>query len=369
MIYRRGQRGTYWIRFRFAGRFIHESARTGSKTLAREAERQRRRELEEQWNRVKRRTMPPSFEKAAAFWVASREQLVAYNTRSIARLALKHLLPVFGNRLLCDISPETIRHYQQSRLREGAEGRTVNIELGLLRQVLKANNCWQPLEYKVQMLRERKDVGRALTPEEETRLLDACRNLDSACHTAVLLALNTAMRKDEIRRLRWRQVDFERRTLTVGHSKTDAGTGRLIPLNPVALDALVKWASRFPNADAQDHVFPFCENRKNDPTQPTKGWRTAWRHALRTAGFHCRFHDLRVTCISKLAESQTSDMTIMAIAGHVSRRMLEHYSRIRVEAKRRALDGISNAIIDSAVHQNVNQIAGSNSAADAKLLN
>ena len=169
-------------------------------------------------------------------------------------------------------------------------------------------------------------------------------------------------------------ASFHTRT---GHASTNREQlgGRTVSLlsgscdNPVALDALVKWASRFPNADAQDHLFPFCENRKNDPTQPTKGWRTAWRHALRTAGFHCRFHDLRVTCISKLAESQTSDMTIMAIAGHVSRRMLEHYSRIRVEAKRRALDGLSNAIIDSAVHQNVNQIAGSNSAMDAKLLN
>jgi hypothetical protein len=35
-----------------------------------------------------------------------------------------------------------------------------------------------------------------------------------------------------------------------------------------------------------------------------------------------RFHDLRHTCITKLAESQASDMTIMAIAGHVSKRML-----------------------------------------------
>ena len=51
MIYRRGKQGTYWIRFRFAGRIIHESARTLSKALAREAERQRQRELEKRWNR------------------------------------------------------------------------------------------------------------------------------------------------------------------------------------------------------------------------------------------------------------------------------------------------------------------------------
>ena len=58
-------------------------------------------------------------------------------------------------------------------------------------------------------------------------------------------------------------------------------------------------------------------------------------------GVRCRFHDLRHTCISRLAEGQASDQTIMAIAGHVSRRMLERYSHVRLEAKRRALEAIA----------------------------
>jgi hypothetical protein len=76
-----------------------------------------------------------------------------------------------------------------------------------------------------------------------------------------------------------------------------------------------------------------------------------------------------VTCITKLAESQASDMTIMAIAGHLSRRMLEHYSRIRTEAKRTALDAISGPVFEAGVHQNVHQTANVNSNARAKLLN
>ena len=135
-------------------------------------------------------------------------------------------------------------------------------------------------------------------------------------NTAAVLALNTAMPRNEIRLLRWGQIDWERRTVTVGRSKTEAGEGRLIPLNAAALETLVRWASRFPNTEFDHHVFPWCENRHLDHTRPTKGWRTAWRHALMRAGFHCRFHDLRVTCITKLAESHASDMTIMAIAGH-----------------------------------------------------
>ena len=51
-----------------------------------------------------------------------------------------------------------------------------------------------------------------------------------------------------------------------------------------------------------------------------------------------RFHDLRHHAITELAESQASDQTIMAIAGQVSSKMLAHYSHVRLEAKRHALD-------------------------------
>lgn len=60
-----------------------------------------------------------------------------------------------------------------------------------------------------------------------------------------------------------------------------------------------------------------------------------------------RFHDLRHHSITELAESQTSDQTIMAIAGHVSLRMLSHYSRVRLDAKRRAVDGLAKEAANS----------------------
>jgi integrase len=54
-----------------------------------------------------------------------------------------------------------------------------------------------------------------------------------------------------------------------------------------------------------------------------------------------RFHDLRHCAITQLAESGASDSTIMAIAGHVSRRMLERYSHVRMEAKRKAMEALA----------------------------
>jgi integrase len=60
-----------------------------------------------------------------------------------------------------------------------------------------------------------------------------------------------------------------------------------------------------------------------------------------------RFHDLRHHAITELAELGLSDQTIMSIAGHVSREMLDHYSHIRLMAKRRALEAIETPIPQS----------------------
>jgi integrase len=53
-----------------------------------------------------------------------------------------------------------------------------------------------------------------------------------------------------------------------------------------------------------------------------------------------RWHDHRHTMITDLAENGAGDQTIMDIAGHVSKNMLKHYSHIRMEAKREALESI-----------------------------
>jgi integrase len=169
-----------------------------------------------------------------------------------------------------------------------------------------------------------------------------------------MLALNTGMRASEIRGLTWGQVDFFGKSLRVGKSKTMAGTGRVIPLNPRAVAALTHWRGFFPGAQPEHYVFPHEKyglagnNRKQRahgivPTEPMQRWKVAWEGARKTAKVSCRFHDFRHTFISRLAESQASDSTVMALAGHVSRAMMERYSHIRMEAKRRAVDDLSGS--------------------------
>jgi hypothetical protein len=65
------------------------------------------------------------------------------------------------------------------------------------------------------------------------------------------------------------------------------------------------------------------------------------RRLTKAAGLpNLRFHDLRQHAITELAETQASDQTILSIAGHVSRRMLEHNSHPRNQLKKAALDAL-----------------------------
>ena len=251
-----------------------------------------------------------------------------------------------------------------------------------MRQVLKRHKLWANLQGEVKFEHEGEGIGKALTADQETALLAACES-NQLLHTAVTLALNTALRKNELRLLRWVHIDLFKRTLTVGKSKTEGGTGREVPLNTPAHATLIRWASRFPSSKPSDYLFPACEaagiERENpnteriDPSRPINSWRTAWRAALKRAGLLVRFHDLRHTCITKLAESQASEQTIMSIAGHLSRRMVEHYSHIRMSAKRAALDAIvvgsKPATSEGVVHQNGNQLAEAENLAVANSLN
>ena len=95
--------------------------------------------------------------------------------------------------------------------------------------------------------------------------------------------------------------------------------------------------------EPEHYLFPACQRHCIDPTRSQTTWRTAWRNLTKEAGLKgLRFHDLRHHGITKLAEAGVPDQTLMAIAGHVSREMLEHYSHIRQKAKREAVEAIDS---------------------------
>src|SRR5215831_9391008 len=199
-VYRRGK--IWWFRFKFAGQKIRESSKSTSKTVAQDAQRSRRRELERGYNGIDKSQRAQLFSVAAEVWQEAKNAHLSPRSVSIEKLNLKHLKPVFGGMLLCDISGDNIAAYQSRRLRQDAAPRAINLEVGTLRAILRKHRLWANIQPDVQMLRARDYVGRALTEDEEKALLTECRKSRSqVLFVAVEVALGTCMRYSEIRLL------------------------------------------------------------------------------------------------------------------------------------------------------------------------
>lgn len=295
-----------------------------------------------------------SFEEAVEAYIRERKLHSAEKTRLTDEERCRPLKKFFRDTPLRKITGETILEYQTQRKSAGVSGRTINMEVGLLRRVMKKFKEWARIVDDIKMLPERPKPAQVMTPEEKRRLVELAVSKPewgNACSAAVL-ALNTTMRGCEIKGLQWQQVDLFQRLLTVRRqsTKTDAGE-RVIPLNQAALSVLVKLrkeAELLGKTRPEHYVFAACENGKIDPTNPMRSWRSAWRSLRKKAGLNAlRFHDLRHQAITEMCEKGLPDMTIMEIAGHVSRQMLKHYSHIRTQAKRIAVESLDTPLPDS----------------------
>jgi integrase len=345
-LFRRGD--TWWYEFLFARQRVRESAKTTSKTVAKQAEQNRRRELERGFNGVEdvREDRVRSVKTIATEYL---EQYCLRNKSGVyARYAVGHVTRHLGKMMVVDVTDKTVTEYQTARLKEGAAPKTINEEVGFLLRLLGESG--DPIRarlrrQKMLKLAVRRQVGKAYTPEEKEGLLAAAKAARSpSIYPALMLALNAGMRDAEIRGLQWERMDLSSAILTVGDSKTEAGEGRTIPLNSALLEAMIEHGSwyepRFGAIQPEWYVFAFGRPWPNDPTRPMVTLKTSWNNARKKAGVTGRWHDNRHTLITDLAESGAPDETIRDIAGHVSKQMLKHYSHIRMAAKRGALEGI-----------------------------
>jgi flagellar biosynthesis/type III secretory pathway protein FliH len=83
-----------------------------------------------------------------------------------------------------------------------------------------------------------------------------------------------------------------------------------------------------------------------DLSRPMGSWRKGWLEACKRAGVSYRWHDLRHSFVTRLAERpEVSEQTIRALAGHVSNQMLQHYSHIRSQAKQAAIRSLDEQAI------------------------
>src|SRR5262249_770394 len=295
-LYRRGK--IWWMDFYFHGQRIQETTQMTSITRAREVQEKRKQALRDGTAGIRKQQQPRLLSVAAQEWLEAKKPAWSPRMTDIARTSMSHFLPALVKKLLVDIEASDISKYQKTRLAEGASSRTVNIEVGVLRQIMRKYGTWARIQPEVTMLPERQDAGRALSAEEESALLLECGRARSRILLPfVVLGLETGARFNTIRTLQWKNISLGNRCLQFGKDKTTAGTGRLVPLNQRALAALTFWAQQFPSRSPEHFVFPLekCSGAGTKgsfgftgtlvydtyPTQPIGDVKEAWEGAKR----------------------------------------------------------------------------------------
>lgn len=252
-----------------------------------------------------------------------------------------------GDCKLAKITPAMIGAYQSERLAQGRAPKTINGEISVLRQLLKHARIWYRFQEDYKPIPNTKPpAGRALTTEEAARLFEVAKTRSdwTYAYVAATLSFYCGMRACEIRGVRWKDIDWNNRLLSIKRSKTPAGW-RTPSLNATCYDALrllFDEAVLLGAAEPEHYVFPWHgREQRIDPTRPMTSWRTAWRSMRAKAGLpDIRFHDGRHTAITTLAEKGLPDWVIQAQVGHVDPQMMKTYSHIRRKALNEAAEAL-----------------------------
>jgi len=184
---------------------------------------------------------------------------------------------------------------------------TINRDIEVVRRVLywAADEGFLPTNpiARVRMVRERRARRPVMSVAEEQKLLAAA---SKHLRPIISAALDTGMRRGEILNQTWEDVDFDRKLISVTRSKTPEGEHRLIPMTERLHGILAGLRKSSGIVFMYETVSVTASDGQEARTvnaRPIHRVKTAWAGALRRAAIpHYRFHDLRHTFNSRLAD-------------------------------------------------------------------
>jgi integrase len=231
---------------------------------------------------------------------------------------------------LADLTSAPVAAYRDARAREVKPG-TIARELSLLHNVIDvARREWgvglpDNVVAQVRRIPVKNARDRRLRPGELDRLVQALeKTRNGLIRPAIMLAIETGLRRGELLGLAWTEIDLDRRTAHLPHTKT--GYARTVPLNDHAVALLRAMPRTGPT------VFPLT----------AMSLKLAWNRLRIRAGMpDLHFHDLRHEAISRFAEMGLSTVELSVISGHRDPRMLFRYAHLRPADLARKLAGRS----------------------------
>lgn len=248
--------------------------------------------------------------------VAPERRCAAHWDRHLRFLATQGLAAV---RVL-QLTGAHVARWRDERLKAGTSPETVRRNLGVLSSVFNhARREWNlavdnPFA-RVRLPSPTPHRDRVVTPDEERRLLET---KDSELAFTIAVLVDTGLRSGELARLRWEQVDLNRRTFAVvSYKGTGKPTTRRVPLTQRVVRLLEE------------------RRRKTGKVLKVESANTVgkkfgrWSRSLGMDDL--RLHDLRHTCLTRLAEKGWNAAELMAVSGHSSLAMLGRYLHVSSE--------------------------------------
>lgn len=260
---------------------------------------------------------------------------------------------------LTAISAFDLEKYRLSKIKAGVKPATVNRHFDRIRAVFARALEWKavathPLRGLKRSKVDRVGIVRFLSEAEEKRLRKALAARDDRMRAEraranawraqrgyqlfqeipaigfgdhltpmVLLSMNTGMRRGELRKIGWSDIDFQKAMLTIRGGYAKSGQTRYLPLNIEALNVLSRWRAQSTAADA---VFPILRADKS------------WKAVLKAAKIErFRWHDLRHHFASRLVQRGVDLNTVRELLGHADIAMTLRYSHLAPEQKAEAV--------------------------------
>jgi integrase len=260
----------------------------------------------------------------------------------------KVILDHFGHKTLRSLKPVDIENFKTRRLssvtmRGGARKiASVNRELALLRAMLNfaVQNGWiiqNPFEKTKGVISTTAEAerDRVLSFSEEERLLAACTARRAHLKALLVCALDTAMRRGEILKMRWRDVNFESGEIFIPQTNTKTEESRTVGTTPRLQTELERlWEASAKEKDLS--IFGISNTVK-----------TAFKSACRDAGIKdFRFHDCRHTATTRMIASGSPHTEVMKITGHTQLKTFLRYLNITPETARTVAARLNDYIAD-----------------------
>ena len=327
-LFKRGK--TWWISFTTpSGERVRCSAATEDKTQAQEFHDKLK---AESWRVVKLGDKPKrTWDEAGYKWLMETQDKKTHHD-DVAKI--NWLQQFFRGKYLDELTRDVIAGIGELKRKETSSA-TANRLLALIRSILRrAALDWEWIDKPpvIKLYREAKRRVRYLSATQASILI---QELPQHLADMVTFSLATGLRRSNVTKLEWSQVDMQRNVAWIHGDQAKAGKPIHVTLNATAIAVLTKQIGKHPRS-----VFSY----KGKPI--TQVNTKAWYKALKRAGIEdFRWHDLRHTWASWLTQNGVPLNVIQEMGAWESAEMVRRYAHLAPEQfaqHARVLDGVLN---------------------------